>query len=526
MKKILFSLTALFVVGLLFQKVANRRAPQEPLQFKWSSNEHLKLPFDDLLARNDPLQAVWSIYTKMDRSKDYEAAKRNVEKLIAKYNLRNFSKLTYGYSHDKLQVGWWSGMDMFFAPIVLLDIAEHVGGTDYKSIVRSLIKTAIQSPEVGGSIWPDDGDGCWISEYSWPGMTRAEEYYVLNGHLFALTALKLLSDKLNDDGLRKLFDCAVKGTKSRAGIFTKSKWPLYMLNAPTIDPPHYLLYEAIQFSDLSALTKDPFFSQQALLRKDIIAKYYPVYRVNTSTGIDMFFSSSGAPHPYNLDLFETTLKCDDQESSTARKRGFLRAAFIRLHGIIPTQCSVTSHYMDHSFEMFKATWFRDVTDDDRSTIIAAHGVASLDAVNVNDGWIKIDPTIKSSPPGDSSYIDVEGRVDFRFPERPLNDASHLTFEVETDATIKMGIRLFSGDKMIQRYILKLSGGQKHLVALSKVGFDNSDDFNSVDRIMLYVLTDKMKDVAHIRVSNIAISANQYEMYQTMKRTDAVILQER
>jgi hypothetical protein len=181
--------------------------------------------------------------------------------------------------------------------------------------------------------------------------------------------------------------------------------------------------------------------------------------------------------------------------------------------------------MDHSFEMFDATWFRDVNDDDKPTLIAAPGVASLDAVNGNDGWIKIDPAIKSSPPGDSSYVDVEGRVDFRFPERKLNDASQLTFEVETDATIKMGIRLFSGDKMIQRYLLPLNGGQKHLVALSKIGFDNSDDFNSVDRIMLYVLTDKMKDVAHIRVSNIAISANQYEMYQAMKRTDAVILQE-
>ncbi|MGX9393854.1 D-glucuronyl C5-epimerase family protein [Nitrobacteraceae bacterium UC4449_H16] len=495
-----------------------------PLQFLWSSSEHFSLPFDELLKRNDPLVAVWSIYSKLSVSHNYKLAKEQINSVIEKYDLRKNLKMTYGYAHNKMPVGWWSGMDAFFMPMLLLELDEHISGTDYRALAKRLLLAAAKSPLDGGSVWPDEGDGCWISEYSWKGMTKDDEFYVLNGHLFAMTALKVASEKLKSDrNLRDVFACVEKGTKALAPKFLKPKWPLYMLNEPTIDPPHYTLYEAIQFSDLYRLTSDKFYNDQEKLRQNVIAKYFPIYRVNKRSGIGVFFSASGPPHPYNLDLFSIVLKCG-ASSYYIDRRGFDRAAFAL--GEMPSavdQCSILSRYLGYSYEIFSAVHFQEVNEEDRARVIAARAIPSLDAVQSNDGWIKIDPAINSSQ--EQSYLNNEGRIDFQFSSVPLSDREIISFEIETDAKLTGSIRLFGNGKMIERYLIPFKANRKQVVAVSKLGFDNSDQLHSVSRIMIAIQTEKMKSPVHVRIGNLSLSRNQYEFYQVLRNTNAEMLEE-
>lgn len=515
---------AAFPIYLVYLSSAGRAvrstAIQIPKQFLWSMGDHLAQPFSEMISHGDPLRASWSILSKLARSGDYATAKAHLDDVIGKYDLKSTGKLRYGYAHEKLPAGWWSGMDMFLLPMILTMVGNKTGNGEYRAVAEKMLSVALKSPLEGGSVWPDEGQGCWISEYSWEGMTRKDEYYVLNGHLFALTALKVTADALKSGVLRNAFACAVAGTKSRADRFIKdTKWPRYMLNAPTINPPHYVVYEAIQLGDLYRLTGDQFFGEQEQARKDVISRFYPVYRVKKSDGYDVFFSASGVPHPDNLFLFEVT--CIDAAYRTDSKSGFLRWAFIK-GPLQEPACSVVSNHMDQSYELFKATWFRDVTETDSASVVASKVTASLDAESGEGDWFRIDPARRSSPVGETSYLDVEARLEVSLPIRPLSDHAIITMEIETDSALQIGVRLFTNGKVIERYMLPIATG-KRIIAFSKLGFDKSDGFDTVERIMLVVHTEKMDHVANVRLGKIAISENQYEFYRALSHTDAMVV---
>ncbi|MFD9897500.1 D-glucuronyl C5-epimerase family protein [Mesorhizobium sp. NPDC059025] len=500
-------------------------------QFNWSSRALFEKPFSELITEDNPLLSTWAVWANFYSTRDAAEASKRLDQIIAKYNLNRMAKLTYGFQHEKLAPGWWSGMDMFFMPMVLVAVAEKTGNENYIGLARKMLDLALTSPEEGGSMWPDNGSGCWLSEYSWEGMKREDEYYVLNGHLFALTSLKILADKLGSPKLQSAFECATAGTVKLADRFLKdTKWPLYMLHKPTINPPHYLLFEQLQFAGLYQLSGYPFFKQQEINRSDVFSRYYPVYLVNGREGRTVFFSSSGNPHPYNLDLFEIHLNCSDGDQSvsyqTDNRRGFMRWAFAFGPSPATPTCSVMSNYMDQAFEIYQTNWFREVNSDDAAVTIASPIYPSLDAVKGEDGWIKIDPSVTSSPPGEKTYLDDEARLDLKFPNRALSDAAIVSIEVETDAPMKMAVRLHDGDMMVERYLIPGSAGIKQIMSFSKLGFEGADDLMSIDGITLVIFTDKMTQPAHIRLGRVSIAENQYEFFRVLEKSDGAVVFEK
>ena len=319
LKKALFAV-AFFLISIGTTSSVSVLSQQEkletdfmPKQFQWAWDGMMSQPLGRLLEKGDPLQATWQTWLKYHNLQTRNEALAAIEKIVQRWDLHKKSHTDYGYAHSDLEAGWWSSMDMLLLPLLMITAGLDTNNDRFISIGDRLLSRALMSPKEGGSLWPEPraDEGCWFSEYSWDGMTRAQEYYVLNGHLFSLTALYLIHRVRPTLKTEAVIKCAVRGTKSLADKFTGSRsWPLYMINPETINPPHYLIYESIQFEDLYKLTSDVFFKDQGLIRKRVLEKYYPIFlKDDVALGRSLIFSLLGPPHPYTEDLFRVSIEC-------------------------------------------------------------------------------------------------------------------------------------------------------------------------------------------------------------------------
>jgi hypothetical protein len=493
-------------------------------QYLWASKELLTLPFSEILHRGDPLQASWYVWLNYYHDRDAAEASQYIDQIIEHWKLKENPRLSYRYAHNGLKPGWWSSMDMLLLPMALVDIGRDTNNEEYMQLANAMLLRAIESPEVGGSLWPDLGEGCWFSEYSWEGMTRDDEYYVLNGHLFSLTALKLIADALSSEKLQEHYDCAVKGTKALAPRFLNGVgWPSYMLTPKTINPPHYLLYEGIQLEGLFALTKDMFFDDQHILRSEIFERNYPVYHIVAENSL--FFSAIGAPHPYRADIFDIEVKCSDSSRSYELKNSlatrdvdkfFYRASNVSADA---KKCDVFSKYMNLRFKLYAAG---DAVKLAEYRLLDVHYdlSASLDAAVEDGSDISIDPARQHSPPGQHAYWDDEGRVTLSFASNELPLTGLVALDVYTDSKIPIGITLHNGEEKIMRYFPSPMEGRRNLIVLSRQGFDSAERIDSVDAITVTGYTHALTRKALLRVYGLYFLANQYELYRLLDKGES------
>jgi len=492
-------------------------------QYAWGNYQGKSL--DQFIKRGDPLDASWYVWYNYYITRDKDQATKDLDKIIVAWNLYETHHLTYGYAWNNIPAGWWSSMDMLLLPMTLLAVGNDTGNKKYIELAKEMVYRAVESPERGGSLWPDSGSGCWFSEYSWPGMTRdVDEYFVMNGHLYSLTALKIIANALNDTRLQRAFDCAEKGTKFLAEKFVPDgEWPRYMLVPDTINPPHYVIFELIQLGGLYKLTGDSFYEEQRAKRSFILERQYPIYKVTTKAGHFLFFSSIGAPHPYNPDLFATNLICRDtkgvaykslQTGSADHWRNNFKIMEIGNNAI--RSCDLYSVRDDGTeYKVYTTDQFVEIAQESPSSL-TYHTEVSLDAYNDIDGNIWIDPARRFSTGEESSYLDTEGRITMQFAPQILSDRSMFAFEIEPDSDIKIGILFWQGDHVISRYYPTIHKGKNNLVAISHLGFDGAYAINAVDRITIRIYTDNLQNKATVNLGRLFFLKNQYELFQVLE----------
>lgn len=515
-----------FCLSLFFScPIYNAHAKQNGLlnlksasQFNWAWASEQQL--DKEIAMGDPLMATWSAWVNFAMSRNSNRAKVDVEKIISAWNLHETKKLTYKYQYKSLAPGWWSSMDSLFFPLLLLQVYGE--NDQIVSLAREMVDLAIKSPLEGGSLWPDDGAGCFFSEYSWPGINRDDEYYVMNGHLFSLTALKLISNSIRDQKYVNAFECAVRGTKSRAGqFFYKNGWPLYQLVPRTINMPHYVLFEAMQFNDLWEATGDHFFLEQQQARERALEKAYPVYMVSRGSERRLFFSGVGLPHPYEPDLFRNSVVCFDERQrridlSPINAEGLPQSRFLvseRIYSSIK-RCDIYSSLSNgRTARIFSTSVIHHITDEAaRDLPFSSEGVFDAVSVDSNSHEFVIDSSRKHSKEGESSYLDDEGRLVLTIPLVILKPMSMFSIELESDAEVQVGLILWQKDKAITRYYRPLLNSRKNLVVAAPLGFDGSEDIRAIDKIALVIYTDKLNASARMRVKNVRLVENLYQYY--------------
>ena len=452
--------------------------------------------------KGDPLAVTTALFNRLRQARTSPIAKEDASAALEMF-LNRWPNTTregrtfrwnYNQPYNQIAPGWWSGMDVFLSVVVLIAADEIYERPDYRQLALKALHSALRSPLEGGSLWKDD-NLCWISEYSWNGMTRADEFYVLNGHLFGLQALKMAADALNDKEAEEAFQCGVRGTKAFADRFQKPDWSLYMLNKPTIDPAHYVVFELSQFDALYQLSGLNLFRFEAEKRRRLFAYQYPIYLDHNG---DIVMSRFGAPHPYNLDIYPTRISCDlpDGTSWTVREkrqknndsqidRGIIRSR----PPAVPLRCTPISMMGGHHPIPLYTAVPRPINDKmTTATILPSTIEAQYDAELIDNREVIVRPEVVADS-GPDHYSSVQARVTLT-GKFDISNVELFGVEITMPRPSYLSVTLTdSGGRTASRYYHPLSGG-KQIVLLSKVGFDGYEELSDIVGISISLPTDE------------------------------------
>ena len=483
--------------------------------------------FQARLEGGDPLQATTIATACWLKTRDIALAEQRVEQIIEKWQLDEPGKfLDYKYAYNGLKPGWRSGMDSYSFPLLLVSVWQETGNDRYLQLARRLLDHAGKDVTDGGLVWRET-NGCWFSEYAWDGMTADDEYHVLNGHLYALQAVRMIAEAIRDQELHSLYECGLAATKARAEEFKiGTQWARYMLRPSTINPVHYLIIETMQFDAMVRLDPDSFYAEQAALRRNLLNKYFPVRFVAGEDGSRLWLSALGAPHPYWIDTYPLYLTCRDgaitevhairqprDESAPLQQRVFLDA---------PTEldpdkavCRVESRYAGHAQMLYESPVLvlREPVAPGR--YLDASIAASLDAQLMDSGEVLIDPKPTFTvPPAPTSYLDTQGRLTFTL-ESPVQwpDEGLIGFEFSTDGSLSLGVVVTSSGKQYFRYLPPVHASERAVVLLSPVGFNGGDGISNVENLVIFFYTDKQERPVMLKYPRLVSFANQAELYR-------------
>ncbi len=237
--KLLFSISVFVTLAAAFIAISGNvkkiapvfHSSEEILRpYLWFDYDDSDESFQKELDYGDPMRVTSILMKDWAEHRDPVKTRERVSKVVSKWKLEERgAHLNYTFAYEKLKPGWYSGMDSWSFPLFLVGVWQETGEVEYLRLAKKLIRQASTSVEDGGTVWYTDR-GCWFSEYAWKGMRLEDEFYVLNGHLYALQAVYMLGEALRDTRLQSLYRCGVRATKYAKDDFIRpNAWPRYML---------------------------------------------------------------------------------------------------------------------------------------------------------------------------------------------------------------------------------------------------------------------------------------------------------
>ncbi|MFM9891847.1 D-glucuronyl C5-epimerase family protein [Achromobacter xylosoxidans] len=482
-------------------------------------------------AKRDPLRPFFlafrllHIYARTHDEKVAVAAKRALDFMLDEYEPAERSpkgyRWFYGFPYENLPTNWWSSMDALFGPLVLYAGWQQFGIERYRDEAIKSAKRSLVPPPEGGVLWRSP-KGCWLSEYAWGSMTEAQEFHVLNGHLYGLQALAMLAALTNDPELQEGYRCARDGTIARRNEFMNadSSWTLYQTVPPTINPTHYLLFETAQFRALELVTGDPVWKHDTDVRARKFQEQYPLQLLkNAEDSYTVLFSMVGAPHPYWTDTYPVTVSCSIDGKEVAIKNGnhykqslpFHERFFISMNvEKIPQQCSVYVHplpagktlaYTQTSFNVEKNSLYED---------LPVHVEATYNATGPSDtgGKTHIDP----------SAGHTEGRLKIKL-NRPVTKIDTIAIVIRSDIDHQLGMLLYDDNgKSATREYNDVKAGRDNIILLNRVGFNRGDKLsNNLSSLYLRVYTRSTDKPFDVTVKEVSILKHPSELREFFKQ---------
>ena len=514
------------------------RSPSEvikPYVWFFSDFENTPAGFQAQLDYGDPLRVTTLLMQDWLARRDLATTAARIDQVVAKWRLDQPNpRLDYTFAYGRLPAGWWSGMDSWSFPMFLVGLWQETGVEVYRTLASRMIASASRDVAQGGVVWRGD-EGCWFSEYAWPGMTEGDEFRVLNGHLYALQAIRMIASATGDAALDALYACGVRATKARSGQFAMgTDWLRYMLQPAVINQTHYVIFESMQFDALSRLDPDPFFAEQAALRRTLLARHFPVHLRTGPSGGRIFLSAVGAPHPYSLDTYDLSLDCTDGTiTETHAISGLLdieRATASNVFIDAPTalnpataRCRVEADYVGKRHLLYEAPVVSSVADAAAGEGIAFALDATLDAYTTATGAITIDPTRRTTADGEAaSYLDTQGRLVFTLPAAlPWGAGELLALDFSADGALAIGIGVMSEGVEYFRYYPQTPGGHKVAVLLSPLGFDGGEHIRQIERLTVYVYTDRQPEAVHMEGARLRKLANPMQLFEYFRQEGPV-----
>ncbi|MEF9898243.1 MAG: D-glucuronyl C5-epimerase family protein [Pseudomonas sp.] len=470
--------------------------------------------------KKDPLRPFFfafrllTIYEKTGDQKALDLAKKSLDFMLDEYEpaIRGTdgTRWFYGFDYDKgIKAPWWSGMDGFFGPMTLFAGWQATGDERYRDAALKSAHLMLKPPTEGGVLWRDD-NSCWISEYSWTGMTRDKEYHVLNGHLWGLQALFMLANASGDKDLKEAYQCARQGTISRMPQYytASGNWTWYQLVPKVINPTHYSIIETAQFRAMHALTGDDVYIEPAQRRANIFKEAYPLYLIRTPKGLQVQFSMMGAPNAYWTDTYPVTVSCKVGKNILSAKNGdaysdkpLPERMILRLPVKSPPEyCNVTVH-SNVDVAMYKEDKFKLLEN-------ASEDKIDLLPVAILQGKLGENNIIKVTPNNGESAKAGEARVTLDI-NRDVSVSEKIALVVSTGQESQLEIILYGDDgKTATSYYPILKSDKDNIVVFNKLGFKNGADLGSkISKLSLRIYTKPNTKEFDVKIKEASIIRN-------------------
>lgn len=168
---------------------------------------------DSLIWREDPSLEYWNVHPNLsDEEKNKEHFKNSVDWLVdnVDYSLNGKAHFLYkfewpykGFTNNKLEAGWWSGLTDAYAIIPLLRAYEIYGDDKYYKVATDLYHSTLSNYEDYGSLTYLDGNP-WIEEYMDVNIVSQDRLpYVFNGMVYSTFGIQAY-ESINKDSKKNL----------------------------------------------------------------------------------------------------------------------------------------------------------------------------------------------------------------------------------------------------------------------------------------------------------------------------------
>lgn len=503
---------------------------------------------DQLILSLETLQLLQSGYSENDQAK-LLMAKQNISNIINnKAIIKTADRISWIQpAYEDIPEGWWSCMDNAIIAITMQAAYEVFGDKSYQVMAKQVTDSMLLAPKKGGSLlWLDDKK-CWLSEYTWPSMSVKDEYFVLNGCLFALQALKIMADRTGDANYNKIYEATVEGYKSLESKFNNSQeyWTWYMLNPRTVNQTHYHIYETIQLDALYIMTGNIFFKEQADKHRSILAKAFPVYCINYENNhLFALLPRIGTPYFYTIDTYPIRVMFMDEDNKVLKVKYSTNASNLNIceRGFISesiplglSKYQVYSIYNGNTFLLYEAAIQKSqIKMDSLPTSVSFKITGILDAQNSKESnrSVIVFPAIQTDKENPNNYQNKQGRIVVDL-EQAIDHKSipYVGFNLFTSYDINIGIDIIDQENRTAfTYYLPLKGEKNNLVLLNWLGFTDIDKLSTtIKGFNIYIYTDKLEkqgvDKVTVKVNDVLAFPSQVEIYNYLTQNKNVYFPE-
>jgi hypothetical protein len=422
----------------------------------------------------------------------------------------------FGYwprpAHPPLEAGWWSGMDFASAAITLQAAYEITGDSRWATDRDKVASKIFESTDRFGSrlLLNKENEAsttCWYLEYVWQGVNVDNAFFVQNGALYTLLALKLLADATGNSEYQEHFECGVKGFEELAEnyYYPDKTWSYYQLRPKTIIEPHYVTIEMTLLQSLYHISDKEIFKDALEARRKFLKLNFPVFASKSSDqkSIDYVFTRFGSPHPYYIDLNKNDIFFFDEASKVvgynqSKIRGTINSGDACIKGNLPANAFRYSIFTEPANKLVLHEGKLEALDRDRferlPTQVEYEISASGDGSLLANGEVMVKPFFDADKENPGSYLNNRASISIKF-RSPIdrNKSPLIGIMFSTDQLTQINFVAFDTNGKAATRHFNVSNKSNNNIVISLTGFNEIQTLGDhISSIQIDLLTDPLK----------------------------------
>lgn len=305
-------------------------------------------------------------------------------------------------------------------------------------------------------------------------------------------------------------------------IYDKYQWTYYMLNEPTVIPPHYMIFEEKLYYVCSKISDKEFWKDGYEFRYNSLKSVLGMEVYEKDGEIVGIVHRACAPHPYMIDIYGTKIEFLDKEGNIITEwsesisgnceeniERFEKGEF--LIGTIPLDSVRYRMYTvqnNNEFLLFEERI--EVKDFDREENVSGKPNATGDIKKRQEDYV-YDTKLSNESNGQLIYeLKKDESLD-------INNYYGVKIANYYQSDFAVSIALYdSNGNACVRYLPKLKRG-KNFLLFSEIGFSNINDLEDISKVIIRLYSQdgnvEYGNTGRIEAGSLVKFDNKYSLYE-------------